>query len=116
MTGGGLRAVPLWAWLLIALVFYAASEYWSKLWSINGSTWTAVLVFVGYSVTTVCWLGIMAHRSQLLLMSVSWQVVGAILAAFVGVGLFAEKLSVLQWVGVAVGMLSTVLMLFGSEP
>lgn len=104
------RSVPFWAWIVVAVVFYVLSEYWSKLWSVRGTSLLAVLVYVGYGMTTLAWLGLMSHRSQLVVMSLSWQVCGALIAVLVGAVIFSEKLSVWQWCGVALGIVSTALL------
>lgn len=109
------RSVPLWAWIAFAFVFYVLSEYWSKLWAIRGTATLAVLVYVGYAMTTLAWLGIMAHRSQLVIMSLSWQVCGALIAVCVGAVVFAERLSLWQWLGVALGIVSTAMMLIEAK-
>lgn len=105
-----MKSVPFWLWVVVAIVFYAASEYVSKLWGEHGRTRDAAFVVLGYGVTTICWLGLMAHRNQLFVISVAWQIVGALIAAFVGAGMFGERLAWWQWLGAVLGGASTVLL------
>lgn len=102
--------VPIWFWALFGAVFYAAGEYASKRWGMNQTARTGLLVFACYGVTTVAWLGLMAHRNQLFIMSLAWQIVGALIGLIVGVVLFSERLAWWQWLGAALGAAASVLL------
>lgn len=102
--------IPLWTWWVAAVLLYAAGEVVSKRWG-NSTTWNnGTAVMAVYTVSTMCWLGIMAHTNKLVLMSTIWQAVGAVISALVGCWVFGEQLTATQWLGFAMVLAAGVLL------
>jgi multidrug transporter EmrE-like cation transporter len=98
-----LTKVPIWAWFIIAMVFYTYAEYLSKSWGYKPTLPLASVIVVLYVAEAVCWLSIVLHRNEIARMSSVWQVSTTVLSILVGAVLLGEKMTPTQWVGVALG-------------
>jgi drug/metabolite transporter (DMT)-like permease len=100
-----MKSIPIWAYVIFSGILYGAAEYHSKLWGNGRQTWTVgAIVMMLYGISTLGWLGIMAHKNQLFVMGLVWQMMVTVLSAFVGLFLFSEKLSAWQWIGVVMAL------------
>ena len=102
--------IPAWTWLLISAVWFTAGEYLSKRWGMQPSLRFAVLVVAVYAVGTFAWLPALLHKNQLALMGTLWLVLATVATVGVGVLVFGEQLSVLQWVGVGLALVALALL------
>jgi len=105
-----MSAVPFWVYIVFAIIFNSFGEYFSKIWGNTQNILYAILTVLVYSISNVCWLGLMSHKNSLVLLSMLWVIVVAILSIIVGVGFFNETLSVRQWIGIAISMVAIFLL------
>lgn len=87
------------------------AEYFSKVWGNRQTPVVGVVVVILYGLSTIGWLGIMAHKNQLFVMGVMWQVIVTLISATVGLVVFSEKLSGWQWAGAALAVMSVSMLL-----
>ena len=103
--------LPLWAYWAGAMLLYSAGEALSKRWAAHQLPAWGLAALACYTVSTTCWLGIMAHTNKLTLMSTLWEVSCMLLAAVVGVVVYGERLQPGQWVGFCLALLAGWLLL-----
>jgi multidrug transporter EmrE-like cation transporter len=98
-------------WLYaIAMVFYCGADILSKYFGMKPTLFMGSTVMTCYIVGTFCWLGIMAQRNELALMSLIWQILATITSVSVGVLYFQEKLTMVQWSGAAFAIVGFILL------
>jgi multidrug transporter EmrE-like cation transporter len=102
--------LPPVAWLLISVGFYAGGEFVSKTWanSPSGGEVAAILAFNGLS--TLFWLPAIFSENKLAEMGTAWLVLGAAAPICIGVFLFKEQLSGLQWTGIGFAFVAFLLL------
>lgn len=105
-----LLAIPAWAWLLISAAWFTAGEYLSKRWGMHPSFGFAVVVVLTYAIGTFAWLPALLHKNQLALMGMLWAILATVATISVGVLIFRETLTVLQWVGVGLALVALTLL------
>jgi len=103
--------IPVWIWWTVALVLYAVGEWIAKRWSEDQLIHLGMLSLLAYTVSSTCWLGIMAHSKKLTLMSTLWEIGSLLLAAVVGVLLFGETLTPTQWIGFFLAIIAGILLI-----
>ena len=88
--------------------FYAAGEYFSKLFA-NTHVWYYVVIgVVCYALGALLWFPALMLRNELLVMDTIWKALAAGMTVALALVIFHEKLSWTQYIGVAlvfVGML-----------
>ena len=92
----------------IAMIFYSCGEILSKYWGEKQSIILAISINIFYSLGVICWLYIMAKKNQLALMSSIWQILTTIATLFIGLIIFHEKLTNLQYAGVGLMILGII--------
>lgn len=105
-----LLTIPAWVWLVISAVWFTAGEYASKKWGMAPSWRFAVLVVGVYAIGTLAWLPALLHKNQIALMGTLWLVLATVATVSVGVFIFHEQLSALQWVGVGLALVALTLL------
>ena len=104
-------ALPVWFWIGLSALFFAAGEYVSKLFAINPG-WSAFLLFIVVDIISAAtWIPAIFEKNQLSVTGVVWSVASVMATVAVGALLFHEKVTTMQVVGlvlgvVAVGLLS----------
>jgi len=109
------------AFVILCVVFsaFAASvaDLFSKRWAISPNPrffvgWSFWIAFSVYELVAWPWFAALRRQPELGRLAGIWTVVCLLMACIIGVGVFDEKLSNLNKLGVALGVLS-VLCLFG---
>jgi len=93
----------------IAMIFYAAGEYYSKLHA-NGEPYIVFAAFAGYMVCTALWFPALRNNNQLAVMSLIWSMAYALVAIAIGVLVFKEHFSPLQAAGAVLALGALVLL------
>ena len=91
--------LPLWFYWLGAMLLYGAGEALSKRWASGQPGAVGLASLACYTISTTCWLGIMAHTNQLARMSTIWELTCMLMAALLGVVVYGERLTPGQWLG-----------------
>lgn len=99
------KHINIYTWYAIAAVLYSTGEVLSKYWGIQQKWSLAIAIIISYACSTICWLGIMANKNQLALMSCLWAVFSTILATGIGVLGFNERLTPIQWGGIVLSII-----------
>jgi multidrug transporter EmrE-like cation transporter len=102
--------LPAWGWLSISVVFYAVGEYISKTWANSPTTLEVVCVVAASALSALFWLPALFSHNHLAIMGVSWLLLATASTVLIGVVVFGEKLTVLQWGGIALAVAAFVLL------
>jgi multidrug transporter EmrE-like cation transporter len=94
----------------MALSLYAFGEWLSKRWALEQTPFNWSLALLAYTVSCAGWLGIMAHTNKLTLMSTLWEIGCLLLAAVIGVVIYGERLTPMQWVGFFLAIIAGILL------
>lgn len=98
--------IPAIVWLLISVVLYGFGEYFSKLWAMKPNINTT-LIIVGVSVLSLlAWLPALLHRNQISIMGTIWLLLATMATVFVGVVLFHEKITPIEWAGIIMALMA----------
>ena len=92
------------------MVLYVVAEYAAKRYALAPTWkwyWMAVLI---YWMISLCWMPVIKHTNTLAVTSVVWSIVYTALSFLVGIGMFGERLTVTQLVGLAFGLISIILL------
>ncbi len=84
----------------------------SKKWSLGGSYWVAILAVIFYVIANTFWLFALKNGSGLGRGAVLFSIVSAILAIAIGVGIYREQVNHVQVVGMVVGLVAVVLLVW----
>ncbi|MDB5188080.1 MAG: hypothetical protein JWO50_600 [Candidatus Kaiserbacteria bacterium] len=102
--------LPLWVWITISALFFAAGEFLSKKFALNPG-WVLFTLFILVDIVSAAsWLPAIYEKNQLSTTGVIWSIVS--LVATIGIGVFAfnERLTLVQSIGVALGGVSIILL------
>jgi multidrug transporter EmrE-like cation transporter len=102
--------IPAPAWLISSALFFALGEYFSKLWGNTPSLKGAVYVVVAYAFGSIFWLPALLHKNQLAIMGTAWLLLATVATAVIGVFIFGESLTNLQWVGLGLAAAAILLL------
>lgn len=105
----------IWIFPLILLIaFEMVADIFAKEWSLHGNwiRWTGAIL--GYVVANIFWLFALKNGSGLARGATIFSVATAIVAVILGYFLYRENLTLIQLVGVGLGVISLVL-IFWSE-
>lgn len=99
-----------WQWLLVLLIgFEAAADVLSKEYSIKGS-WIYWAGAIGlYLIANLFWLGAIRAGSGLTKGAMIFYVTSAILSFVIGVLVYKEEITRVQFAGIAVGIVALAL-------
>jgi len=98
--------------LTVLVIFEGIADYFVGKWGVNGSMRFAIISFVGYAMANVSWLIAVHNGSGLARGAEIFSIVSALLAIFIGVFVFKESFSGIQLVGVVLGIVSIVLLVW----
>ncbi len=99
-------AIPAIVWLLISAGFYIFGEYFSKRWGMHPNLITALAVAIFSFLSALFWLPALIHRNQLAIMGTIWLLLATIATVFVGVIVFQEKITPIEWVGIIMALVA----------
>ena len=92
--------------LLLSGVFYAAGEYFSKLWGISHSWHLVLLGVLCSALSFFVWLPALLYRNQLSTIGIAWLIIAMCAELVLGLVVFHEQLSLAQWSGVVFGVIA----------
>lgn len=100
-----LSQLSIYYWFLFSLITVAASDVFSKNFAIKQNIWWYWAI-VGVGVLgSIIWGVIMLSSNQLIRMSFVWTVLASLVS--IGIGLaFKETLTMTQWIGIALALIS----------
>ena len=106
-----LLSIPAMAWLLASVILFGFGEYFSKHWATQPDFWRAFWALLAYILGILTWLPVLLHKNHLSTMGTAWLALGVVATIGIGLFVFHEKITFLQWLGVvlaliAVGLLS----------
>ncbi len=95
--------------LSLLILFEVIADIFSKQWALSGSwiMWTGAIL--GYIIANVFWLFAIRGGSGLARGAVIFSVASAIIAVLLGVFLYKENVTTIQFFGIGVGIVSLVL-------
>ncbi len=107
-----LLAIPAIIWLCISASLYAVGEYLSKIWGMKPSFHLA-LVFVLFSAFSgLTWLPALLHKNQIAIMGTIWLLLATIATIAVGVFIFHERITTIEWIGLILALVSLAILGF----
>ena len=105
-----IQAVPSFGWLLLSAFFFGWGEYLSKKWALEPTLWGWIAVVVVDAIGVMLWLPALYNRNQLSIIGVAWVVLGGIATVSIGLFVFRESLTWIQWVGIIFAFIALVLL------
>ena len=99
-------ALPPVVWLLISIAFYCVGEFVSKTWANSPSTIEVIAVVGASAISAFFWLPALFAENKLADMGTAWLVLASVGTVFIGVVIFKETLSPLQWVGAGLALVA----------
>jgi multidrug transporter EmrE-like cation transporter len=104
-----LGKLPVFSLLLLSALGVISGDYFAKYWSVEQRGWMYALAIVGYALSAVFYIPTLL-REGLVVTSVVWVVLSTIGFLVVGILIFHETLTPLQWVGVGLGIASLLIL------
>lgn len=104
-----LLKVPIIVLLLISACFVALGDFFAKSWSINQKNLFYLLSFFSYGVVAIFYLPTLLKES-LVVTTVIYSIFIILVSIFVGMIIFGETLSSAKLAGVALGIISLVIL------
>jgi len=101
--------IPVFVLLVLAAAATIAGDYVGKLWSLNLKPWTFWFAFTLYALTALFYFPTLL-REGLIVTSILWTVLATVGFLAVGVLIFHEHLTLLQWFGVGLGVVSVIIL------
>ncbi len=107
---GILTILPVWAWIIISTLFFAFGEFISKKFALNPS-WMLFTLFIFIDLlSAAAWIPAIVQKNQLSITGVIWSVISLMATILIGLLLFNEKLTIIQSIGLVVGIISVILL------
>jgi multidrug transporter EmrE-like cation transporter len=97
-------------WLVLSGVFFAIGEFMSKKFALNPKISFVLLMLASYILGSLAWLPAILQKNQLSIVGVMWSVLSVISTILIGVLIFNEKLSQFGVIGIALGIISVILL------
>lgn len=104
------QAVPSFCWLLLSALFFGFGEYLSKRFASAPSWKLGIAVVVVDAIGVILWLPALFNRNQLSIVGVLWALLGATVTLCIGLLLFKESLTWIQWIGILCAFIALVLL------
>ena len=102
--------LPAWGWIVVSAIFFALGEFMSKKFALNPG-WALFFTFILVDlISATAWLPAIFEKNQLSITGVIWSIVSLIATVLIGVLAFDEKLTLLQSIGLATGLVSVILL------
>jgi drug/metabolite transporter (DMT)-like permease len=97
---------PWIIYTIIAMIFYTIGEYYSKIYANTGRNLVLFFALLAYMFTTCFWFPSLKNNNQLIIMTVIWDIAYILVGFVLGFFVFHEVLSVRQWIGVGLSIIS----------
>lgn len=98
--------------LSILIIFEGVADYFAGKWGVTGSMRFAIISFVGYAMGNLSWLIAVHNGSGLARGAEIFSIVSALLAILIGIVVYKESLTTIQIIGVVLGVISIVLLVW----
>jgi multidrug transporter EmrE-like cation transporter len=105
-----LQKFPAAGWLILSALFFAAGEYLSKVWANAPTGRGAALVVAAYAVGALAWLPALLHKNELAVMGTAWLLLATVATVVIGLFVFGENLSRVQWTGIGLAAIALFLL------
>lgn len=102
--------LPVFAWILISVLFNAFGEFASKTWANSPTWWELALVVGAYALSGLFWLPALYLHNNLALLGTLWFVVAIVLTVLIGTLFFHEQLTITQWFGIGFALVAILLL------
>ncbi len=98
------------AWLLLSVMFFGMGEYLSKKFALEPSIWLAMTIVPMYALGSLAWLPAIYKGQNLSTVGTIWNLLSLIITLIVGMVIFKEAITPMQYVGIGFAMVAIVLM------
>jgi len=95
----------------MGLLSFTGGEYFSKLYQLNPQRDTALAAILIYSCGVYFWLRMLYIVGSLTIAGTIWGVLTSLITIIMGVLIFGEQLTCVQWIGVILAFTSSLLLL-----
>lgn len=96
-------------WLTLSVLVFGVGEYLSKRWTMEPTFWSAAAIIIPYMAATWLWLPALKAGKNLSTTGVAWSVMSSLVTVCLGIFFFKEKLSITNYVGLVMAILSLIL-------
>ena len=97
-------------WYIASMFFYVIAEYYSKCYANKANWMLLILISVCYGINGAFWLPALKENNSLTIMSTIWAISYCIFSIAIGMILFNETISIVQSIGVLLGITAVILM------
>lgn len=102
--------LPPLGWLLISVIFYGIGEYISKTWANSPSSIEVIAVVSASALSAFFWLPALFSENKLAEMGTAWLILATISTVVIGVFVFGERLTPMQWAGAVLALVAFLLL------
>lgn len=102
--------IPVWIWLILSALSFAAGEYASKKFALSPSGTSVLLTILLYAGSSLFWLPAILKTNQLALTGILWLLLAMIATVGMGVLMFGEPLLWYHWIGIIMAIFAIVLL------
>ena len=99
-------SIPAIIWLLASVILFGFGEYFSKYWATRPDFWRAFWALLAYVLATFAWLPVLLHKNHLSTMGTAWLALGVVATIGIGLFIFHEKITFLQWLGIVLALIA----------
>ncbi len=96
--------------LILLVIFEACADIIAKYFAITNKLWIGVGALAVYIIANIFWLVSLKNGAELATGAVIFSVISQILAILIGVLIYHEHLSIIQGIGIILGLISLVLL------
>lgn len=104
-----LEVIPFWVFILLSASSVISGDYFAKLWSVQPRPSLFILAVVAYSLSGIFYTPALL-KEGLVLTSLVWSLLTIVGFLFIGLVLFNETLSPVQWTGAALGIIALLIL------
>ena len=102
--------IPSWLWIVVSAIFFGIGEFVSKKFALNPG-WSLFLLFLAVDIiSAAAWIPAIFEKNQLSITGVIWSIVSLMATVAIGIFAFQEKVTLIQSIGLATGLVSVVLL------
>lgn len=101
--------------LTLLIVFEMVADVFAKSWSLQGSMWKAALALLCYLIANTFWLFALKYGSGLAKGAVIFSLVTGLSAMAIGLVIYKEPVTRLQFIGMILGLVSIMLIFWNDS-
>lgn len=106
--------IPILVLLILSGIFVTMGDYFAKSWSQEQKTLALIGALIGYGGSTFFYIPTLL-RAGLVYTAIIWDIISVFGFLFVGFVLFKETYTTMQLVGIALGVVSLILLSVGGK-